>query len=69
MTPTALRKMSTIRIRICIGIKIESQIRMQICIKTMPIQNPQHSFSGEYGGQLASKIWELYLVAVELMVD
>jgi hypothetical protein len=48
---------------------MESRIRMQICIKTVPIQNPELSFFGENGGRLASKIWELYLVAMELTVD
>ncbi len=44
------------RIRIRIGIKMESRI---LGIKTMPIQIPQHSFFGEYGGRLAIKIWKL----------
>ncbi len=64
---TALKEMSAIRIRI--GIKMESRIRMQIGIKNDADPKLTTQFFGKYGGRLATKIWELYLVAMELMMD
>ncbi len=43
------------RIRIRIGIKMESRIRMQVCIKTITIQNPQRCFSVNMVGDWPQK--------------